>query len=711
MTLPIELTRLPQFVLWRRQKDTKVPYSALTGKPASSTRREDWTSYTDALAAFAAHPNRFAGIGFVFSADDNLCGIDFDDCLDNFGHIKPWAATWLERLAGYQEISPSGKGVKVWVLARLAGGGIKSYVNAQGKPVRDKSESDGAIEIYDRGRYFTITGKQLGDGRPEPADQAISDLAASLRAPSTPQPVNGAPVVPINGAGALGKGNRHTEMVRVAASCRARGLGLPEITAALQAYNREHCHPPKPDREVADIAKWAADRPAGQLPELPEAPAGSAEAPQIGDNAPWYAETAHRGEKLYPNDIARLIMRDHLFMRVMNGMVYRYNKLYWQQTTEEAVKALAMQYDTHEHGRATRRNEVASYVLTAGHREGIRWRQLAEREVPVQNGVLDVETCDIRPHRPGDFLESCIPHEYSPKNRCHRWLKVIARWFKDDPDADAKVDALQEFFGYCLLPHASYKKALFCYGESDTGKSVVPQVLRMLVGPENTCSISTEEMADARKREDIVGKALNLLTELPSDALISDGGFKQLVSTGDAIAIDPKYHRRFTYVPYAKHVVCCNNLPAISDHSRATFNRLLILNFNNVIPKAEQDKQLNRVLAEELPGILAWAVEGAARLIQNNGDFTEIEESAQTLEDYRRSQNPMNDFIAEQCTVTDPDEFVTMPEFRDRFWKWSGKPTTSTRVSRMLTGAGFEIKVVRFIGKPTRAVIGLRLNG
>src|ERR1019366_6507934 len=47
------------------------------------------------------------------------------------------------------EISPSGRGVKIWVRAHLDGPGKRVVYE------------DGAVEVYDRGRYFTVTGQTL----------------------------------------------------------------------------------------------------------------------------------------------------------------------------------------------------------------------------------------------------------------------------------------------------------------------------------------------------------------------------------------------------------------------------------------------------------------------------------------------------------------------------------------------------------------------
>ncbi len=153
--LPATLTELDQWVNWAWQWDagrsawTKVPKQP-NGRNASSTDPTTWSSFEDVLAAADRNPD--FGVGFVFSKDDPLVGVDLDDCLDAQGHLKPWAMPIIERLADtYSEISPSGRGVKLFVRAdlanRIAGSGVR------------KPYHDGAVEVYRHSRFFTVTGR------------------------------------------------------------------------------------------------------------------------------------------------------------------------------------------------------------------------------------------------------------------------------------------------------------------------------------------------------------------------------------------------------------------------------------------------------------------------------------------------------------------------------------------------------------------------
>jgi putative DNA primase/helicase len=74
-----------RWVAWQNEerdgKMTKVPYDANTGRRASSTDPSTWTTFEQAVEAFARN-ERYDGGGYVFSAGDPFCGVDLDDSLD-----------------------------------------------------------------------------------------------------------------------------------------------------------------------------------------------------------------------------------------------------------------------------------------------------------------------------------------------------------------------------------------------------------------------------------------------------------------------------------------------------------------------------------------------------------------------------------------------------------------------------------------------------
>lgn len=138
-----ELSQRRQWVGWkyetRNGKLTKVPKS-IKGGDAKSNDPATWGDFVEVQVY--ARENNLDGIGFVFSEGDPYIGIDLDDCLDSLGHLFPKAAAVLEMANSYAEISPSGKGLKIFAKGDI--------------PVTGKKQ--GNFEMYKSLRYFCVTG-------------------------------------------------------------------------------------------------------------------------------------------------------------------------------------------------------------------------------------------------------------------------------------------------------------------------------------------------------------------------------------------------------------------------------------------------------------------------------------------------------------------------------------------------------------------------
>jgi putative DNA primase/helicase len=138
--IPEELRIRPQWVVWKAvdDKPDKVPYSARTGRRASSTDLLTWSTFQEALEAY--ENGDYAGLGFVFSSADPFTGIDIDNCVDGDGEIALWALEIVRYFDSYTELSATGTGLHIIVRGDV--------------PNRRK----GDVEVYSSKRFFTVTG-------------------------------------------------------------------------------------------------------------------------------------------------------------------------------------------------------------------------------------------------------------------------------------------------------------------------------------------------------------------------------------------------------------------------------------------------------------------------------------------------------------------------------------------------------------------------
>ncbi len=369
------------------------------------------------------------------------------------------------------------------------------------------------------------------------------------------------------------------------------------------------------------------------------------------------------------------------------GGVYIHNGSFWQSISKDYLCSLAINCDTINHTTDARRTATVKHVLAQVHQLQVNWNRIKTEEVPLKDCVFNIHTNEKRPHSWEDYLDSVIPHKYCSWKKCDNWLKCLDIWFETE---DKKL-ALQEFFGYILCSHVMYKKALLLWGESNTGKSVVCEVAKEMVGRIATCSIQPEKMDDPQLIAELKGKKLNIVTELSSGSSIADGGFKQIIS-GEPVQGNAKYKTVSTFVPIAKHVFATNVLPRLNDESEGVLNRLLLLKFNNVLDKEKQDPLLIEKLKEEVEGIVVWALAGLRRLMTNNGQFTIPSETVSIMGDYKITQNFVLDFIKNSGIVEEEaGGKVAIEVFVEHLNKYcGGKPLSNIQVGKKMSKLGFK---------------------
>jgi primase-polymerase (primpol)-like protein len=237
--IPRELRERPCWVLWRYEmRDgtlTKVPCTC-QGYRASVTNPKTWSKFDAVLRAFA-RPGFADGIGFVFTSLDLLTGLDLDHVWQSEGaEGAPWALGIIERFGDtYMEASPSDTGLKIWCKARAPRCGRW--------PVEG-----GAIEIYDRARFFAVTGRSNGVLAITDHQGDVATLVENLDEGRRQQ-------VRIVIPGVIPQGKRHPALVSLAGTMWKRGMCLEAIEAALLITNERQCEPPYSPKHIHKIAK------------------------------------------------------------------------------------------------------------------------------------------------------------------------------------------------------------------------------------------------------------------------------------------------------------------------------------------------------------------------------------------------------------------------------------------------------------------------
>lgn len=253
--IPAELRELPRWVCV--SNESKVPMQAKVPKPASSTNPGTWATFEEAM--FSVTLNHYDGVGFVFTNDDDIVGIDIDAGFDGDGFLSDLSRDAMLHTESYTEKSRSGRGIHIYVRGKL--------------PWAGKNNGKG-FEIYQSGRYFIVTGKRLCYGELIANQEGIDYLIAKYFSDTQKKakrtinkdgreiiykPVekhtigeNGKVSIEVEYP-PIPKGSRHISFVSLAGQMWSKGIDGMEIYKELCRVNKTACEEPLPERELENI--------------------------------------------------------------------------------------------------------------------------------------------------------------------------------------------------------------------------------------------------------------------------------------------------------------------------------------------------------------------------------------------------------------------------------------------------------------------------
>ena len=156
-TIPKFMQEHDRFCLWKlvmkpgKNKPDKIPYR-INGKRADATNPQHYSSFEETVEAFAKGGNAGIGIGCF----EPLRLVDVDDCIVN-GKLDARGQDIVDTLDSYTELSPSGNGIHIFILADgFAYDSERYYINNRNTHV----------EVYApdvTGKFLTLTGKAIHD--------------------------------------------------------------------------------------------------------------------------------------------------------------------------------------------------------------------------------------------------------------------------------------------------------------------------------------------------------------------------------------------------------------------------------------------------------------------------------------------------------------------------------------------------------------------
>lgn len=268
-----------------------------------------------------------------------------------------------------------------------------------------------------------------------------------------------------------------------------------------------------------------------------------------------------------------------------------------------------------------------------------------------ENGVLDLDTMELKNHSAEYGFTYIIPYEYRIDTDCPRFDQFMKEITEDNQEL---IDLLLEYMGYCISG-TDPKLVQMCailHGGGGNGKSVLLDVLRNLVGINNCSAVSMKNISKETGRFQLMYKAINISDETPNNAFLESSDFKALVS-GDTLEVRRLYQNPVMWKCTTKLIFACNDLPMTNDFSNGLQRRLLIIPFNATFSHelGNLDPFVTDKLLDERSGILHKILTAFKTFKERKYTFNIPKIVIDTKEDYAYMGDSILQFSNEECGV------------------------------------------------------------
>ncbi|MFN0602679.1 phage/plasmid primase, P4 family [Facklamia hominis] len=702
--VPAELTEQPNWCCFRlewdeeREKYTKRPYNPLTGQYSKSNDPLTWVDYDDAEDAVLAKNSPYDGIGYFF--DGNYYGVDLDNVEseimryqqgDNEENI---VADFVDLLQSYAEISPSGTGVHIICKGQLPQGGRRK----------------GNIEMYDKGRFFTVTGNRIGDyvGIFDDSEigkinylhhKYIGEQSISVEDLSAVDTSTGNDV-PIEELIELAKKSKNGLRFQCFMDGKWEQFYKSQSEADLAFCNDlaywTACDPDKMDaiyRKSAMMrSKWDSKRENSTYgwETIKKAILGTSNTYQPVGGFDLKIKDMSVKPKLKPKHFSYDDTGNSgRFMRAFGERVkYSYNNKKWyyysgkvwvmddlgkvyemadmiansigkepifvadendEKAIETAEKALK------KHQKYTRSVSGKRNMLVDTQHQVSIGTDAFDRDPYLFNttsGYIDLNNRHLMNHNSSKMMSKMSYSEYNPEADCPQWIKFLGEIFQGNQEL---IDYIQRAIGYSMSGDVSEQVMFFLVGDGQNGKSVFVNVLNDVMGSygmaiqPSTLMASNRDGSSASPDIARLKGARFVTTSEPNKGMKLDEGIVKQMTGDDKITARHLNAEFFEYKPEFKIWMTTNHKPIIQGTDTGIWRRIVIIPFEYQIPKEKIDKKLTSKLKGELTGILNWCVYGYEAWRENG--LMEPDLIAKQRGEYRNEMDIVHRFVDENCAL------------------------------------------------------------
>lgn len=260
-----------------------------------------------------------------------------------------------------------------------------------------------------------------------------------------------------------------------------------------------------------------------------------------------------------------------------------------------------------------------------------------------------VERVKLAPEHLARFAVPVAPDEKHPQPLFE--AMIAASFPTSDADHQEQRALLRQHFGACVIGAAArMQKAMLWRGVERSGKSTLQEIMRAMFKPDNVSAVPPHLWHHEYHCAALAGRILNTVGEIDDKRPLTVS-FKNVIGR-DLLHGRHVTHRPFSFRNEAGHVFNTNAFPPTEDQTNAFWDRWSGIEFRHTRPPEKRDDRLaEKIIANEVPGVLAWALHGASTLAQNGGRFIETTAHRAMMEKWRGRTDSVRSWLLDRDAV------------------------------------------------------------
>lgn len=288
------------------------------------------------------------------------------------------------------------------------------------------------------------------------------------------------------------------------------------------------------------------------------------------------------------------------------------------------------------------------------------FEETTARRINLQNGVLNIDTMEIEPHSADFGFKYVLPYQYDPEAKCPMFRQLLKNVTCDDVTLQM---VLMEFMGYALSGDEPIaQKSLLMTGSGSNGKSTFLKVMKAVMG-QGVVHLSTTDLKTPSHLQMIDGALINVMEEVPAMTNKAFWEFWKRIIEGIPVTVAAKYGHPYEIKPKCKFVLTCNELPKMAEQNYAYFRRLLLIPFNAKFDTKTKgfDRSIHqKIIAEELPGILNICLKAYRDFKKRGYEFTQSKAIDRALSDYQTEMDSVRRWVIDNVSIGGVDNVAEL---------------------------------------------------